>query len=160
MLPSWHTLSHSQADFLAYPALRTKGSAERPAQQALCTQFKHNEDWRGAYVYVGLEFGSTPAIRPENMPCRVLACFIQVGSKHKWMPGIFYMSEYIVHNVPRLQILKLYFGVHVASFTSTSCIQNISTTPKRMGKYVGGMTEKESNIRMKSRKLLRAPALS
>ena len=41
--PSWHTLSYSQADFLAFPAARTKRNAERPAQQALCTKFKHTE---------------------------------------------------------------------------------------------------------------------
>lgn len=39
MLPSWHTLSHSQADSLAFHAARTKGSAEQPARQALCTKF-------------------------------------------------------------------------------------------------------------------------
>lgn len=119
MLPSWHMLSHSQADSLAFPAARTKGSAERPAQKALCTKFKHAEAWREASVYVELEFGSTPARSLENVQCRVLACFMQAGSIGKRTSGIFYTSEYTVHNVPWLQIMWLYFGVHIALFTST-----------------------------------------
>lgn len=122
MLPSWHTLSYSKADPLAFPVARMKGSAEQSAQQALCAEFKHAEAQRGASVYAGLEFGSMPARRLENMPYRALACFIQAGSIGKWMSGLFYTFEYTVHNVPRLQILWLYFGARVASFTSTSCI--------------------------------------
>lgn len=122
MLPSWHMLSHSQADSLAFPAARTQGSAEWPAQQALCTTFKHAEAWRAASVYVELEFGFTTARRLENVQCRVLAWFMQAGSIGEWMSGIFYISEYTVHNVPWLQILWLYFWVHVALFTSAGFI--------------------------------------
>lgn len=122
-LPSWRTLSHSQADPLAFPAARMKGSTEQqPARQALCAEFNPAEARRAASVCAGLEFGSTPARRLENAPCRALACFTQGGSIRKWMSRLFYTFEYIVHNVPWLQILWLYFGVHVALFTSTSCM--------------------------------------
>lgn len=76
MLLSWHTLSHSQVDPLAFPAARTKGSAEQPARQALCAEFKRAEAQRASSVYAGLEFGSTPAGRLENMPHRALAYFM------------------------------------------------------------------------------------
>ncbi|PKU37234.1 rna-directed dna polymerase from mobile element jockey- hypothetical protein [Limosa lapponica baueri] len=57
-----------------------KGSREQPTRQALCTEFKHAEARRAASVCARLEFGSTPARRLENMPCRALACFMQAGS--------------------------------------------------------------------------------
>lgn len=80
MLLSWHTLCHSQADPLAFPAARMKGSTEQPAQQALCTEFQRAEAQRAASVYAGLEFGSTPARGLENVPCRALACFMWAAS--------------------------------------------------------------------------------
>lgn len=72
------------------------------------------------------------------------------------MSEIFYTSENAVHNMPWLQILFLYFGVHVASFTSTSFIWSRSTTTKRTDKYVGRITGKNSNISTKSQNTVKS----
>ena len=67
--------------------------------QCRAAEFKHAEAQRAASVYAGLQFGSTPARRLENMPCSTLACFMQAGSIGKWMVGLFHSFEYTMHNV-------------------------------------------------------------